>query len=309
VDPEISRTPTYLYVLLGLSIVLALGTFEYRNFRLEGERARLETELNTTKQEYASTSRSLLNNIDTLTQLLATTTSERDDLEANLRDEQQLIALMRTQIESVAGAVDVLQKLNDTDRELLEKYSRIYFLNENYVPKSLTPIPDTAVVEPEKEKLVLTDVWPFLHGMLEAASSTGIDLRVISAYRSFGVQGTLKSSYLVTYGSKTANKFSADQGYSEHQLGSTVDFTTAALGTKFTNIEKTPAYQWLLDNAYKYGFILSYPPANTYYVFEPWHWRFVGKELARDLHDNKKYFYDLSQREIDTYLVSLFDHD
>ncbi len=98
-----------------------------------------------------------------------------------------------------------------------------------------------------------------------------------------------------------------DQGYSEHQLGTTVDFTTSDIGTSFSGFEQTQAYQWLLDNAYKYGFTLSYPQGNTYYQFEPWHWRFVGKDLAERLHEEGISFYDLSQREINQYLVFLFD--
>ncbi|PJC82708.1 hypothetical protein CO006_02150, partial [Candidatus Roizmanbacteria bacterium CG_4_8_14_3_um_filter_35_14] len=61
------------------------------------------------------------------------------------------------------------------------------------------------------------------------------------------------------------------------------------------------------ENAYKYGFILSYPKQNTYYQFEPWHWRFVGMTLATKLHDTNQYFYNLAQREIDLYLISIFD--
>jgi D-alanyl-D-alanine carboxypeptidase len=171
----------------------------------------------------------------------------------------------------------------------------------------LVPIPPQYVYEPEKEKLISGELLPFLQTLLDDAHAEGVDLLVISAYRSFGTQGMLISAYTVTYGSKTANKFSADQGYSEHQLGTTVDFTTATLGAAFTNLQKVKAYQWLVANAYRYGFILSYPTTNTYYTFEPWHWRFVGKALARDLHDEHKYFYNLAQREIDTYLISLFD--
>lgn len=304
---EIHRTLTFPYVLLGFSVFLALGAFAYRNFRLEEERALLAAELRATKQDYASTSRYLLTNIDTLNQLLATTTSERDNLEQNLLEEQNVMDAMRSQIESVSDEVGTLQKLSGIDRELLEKYSRVYFLNENYVPKMLVPIPAPYVFEPKKEKLILSDVWPFLQTMQDDASREGIDLRVISSYRSFGAQSLLKSAYTVIYGSKAANKFSADQGYSEHQLGTTVDFTTPLLGAKFTALEKTAAYQWLIDNAYNYGFVLSYPKTNIYYIFEPWHWRFVGKSLALDLHDNKKYFYDLSQREIATYLATFFD--
>ena len=108
------------------------------------------------------------------------------------------------------------------------------------------------------------------------------------------------------YGSG-ANKFSADQGYSEHQLGTTVDFTTPDIGAGFSKFETTAAYTWLTDNAYKYGFALSYPKNNAYYQFEPWHWRFVGVELATKLHNDNMYFYDLNQRIIDTYLVYIFD--
>ena len=70
---------------------------------------------------------------------------------------------------------------------------------------------------------------------------------------------------------------------------------------------QTAAYTWLLNNAHTYGFILSYPKSNTYYIYEPWHWRFVGVDLAKDLHKAKKNFYDLDQREIDKYLITLFD--
>jgi D-alanyl-D-alanine carboxypeptidase len=71
--------------------------------------------------------------------------------------------------------------------------------------------------------------------------------------------------------------------------------------------DKTPAHQWMLKNAYKFGFVLSYPEKNSYYVFEPWHWRFVGTKLARDLRNQDQNFYDLDQRTIDTYLVNVFD--
>lgn len=300
-------SPRIRYALLALSILSALSSLGYRDFRLEQERDGLRSELMATKAEYASSSRQLLGNINTINQLLRATTDERDDLEANLRSEQEVIDAMQMQIESAIGEVGTLQKLNDTDRELLAKYSRVYFLNENYVPRSLTPIPGLYVFEPEKEKLLLTPVLPFLTELMTDAGSAGIDLRVLSAYRSFGTQSMLKSTYTMIYGSKTANKFSADQGYSEHQLGSTVDFTTVSLGAKFTTFAQVSAYQWLLDNGYRYGFILSYPKSNAYYAFEPWHWRFVGKALARELHESGKHFYDLSQREINTYLAALFD--
>jgi D-alanyl-D-alanine carboxypeptidase len=131
-------------------------------------------------------------------------------------------------------------------------------------------------------------------------------LRVVSAYRSFAEQMTLKSGYRVQYGTG-ANAFSAEQGYSEHQLGTTVDFTTPVIKGAYASFENTTAYAWLTKNAYKYGFILSYPKGNSYYVYEPWHWRFVGKDLADRLHDEGLDFYEMDQREIDEYLIRIFD--
>jgi len=133
-----------------------------------------------------------------------------------------------------------------------------------------------------------------------------IDLKIVSAYRSFYDQLVTKISYKTLYGSG-ANQFSADQGYSEHQLGTTIDFTTAKLDGLSLQFENQDAYAWLRGNAYKFGFVLSYPKNNSYYQYEPWHWRFVGIALATKLHDENKNFYDLTQREIDQYLISLFD--
>ena len=82
---------------------------------------------------------------------------------------------------------------------------------------------------------------------------------------------------------------------------------TTGLGGAFAGFDRTGAYQWLLANAYKYGFVLSYPANNPYYIYEPWHWRYVGVKLSTALHDQNKNFYDLDQREIDQYLADIFD--
>ena len=142
---------------------------------------------------------------------------------------------------------------------------------------------------------------------MSRAGRDNVSLEISSAYRSFGTQSSLKSSYLVTYGSG-ANQFSADQGYSEHQLGTAVDLTTSGLKPVLDiSFDKTPAFDWLTKYAYRYGFILSYPKNNAYYQYEPWHWRFVGVELATRLHNDGINFSDMDQREIDKYLASIFD--
>lgn len=210
------------------------------------------------------------------------------------------------QINGISTTVGTLQKLAETDPELLKKYSKVSFLNENYNPVGLSDIDSDFLFNKAKPQLFLTEALPYLTNLLKSARSEGLDLRVISAFRSFSTQASLKSEYKVTYGSG-ANAFSADQGYSEHQLGTTLDFTTTKIGDTFSGFDKTSEFEWLQKNAWKYGFILSYPAKNTYYVYEPWHWRFVGTALARKLQEDGKQFYDLDQRVIDSYLIKLFD--
>ena len=207
----------------------------------------------------------------------------------------------------IATTVGTLEKLSKTDRELLKKYSKVYFLNENYIPLDLTLIEPKYLFNVTSKLQFHTSAYPYLTQLLDTATQNNLKLQIISAYRSFGTQEALKSNYKVIYGAGTANQFSADQGYSEHQLGTTVDFTTPTVGASFAHFDEQAEYSWLAGNAYLFGFVLSYPKNNGYYVYEPWHWRFVGKALAKKLHDENKNFYDLDQREIDTYLAKIFD--
>ncbi len=232
--------------------------------------------------------------------------NENIKLSVNLKSEQETNTAFQNQIEGIKSTVGVLEKLSKTDSELLKKYSKVYFLNENYIPQKLVDIKLEYLWDKTKPSQIHADVWPHLDKMFSDARANNIDLQILSAYRSFDTQATLKSSYKVTYG-YGANKFSADQGYSEHQLGTTLDFTTSKNGSVLTGFEKTEAYNWLLQNAYKYGFVMSYPKENTFYIFEPWHWRYIGVYLATKLHEERQYFYALDQRVIDGYLIGIFD--
>ena len=239
---------------------------------------------------------------------LETLKSDHQKLTEHSIGQQEIIDSFSGQIENISSTVGTLDKLAKTDKELLKKYSKVYFLNENYVPAKLTEVDDSYAFQQSGGNLLIQEqVWSHLKRLMDEAREDDVELLVVSAFRSFDTQASLKSEYKVLYGAGTANQFSADQGYSEHQLGTAVDFTTPEVGASFSKFLSSPAYEWLLNNAYKYGFILSYPENNTHYRFEPWHWRFVGVSLAEDLHDDGKYFYDLDQREIDTYLIKLFD--
>jgi len=298
-----------LHIFLLIILIISVGTigyFGYQNYQLKKNKLVLESELSKTRADFDSTTKNLKLVIDSVQQELMTAKTERDDFEQKYNEEKNRMDSFSSQIEGIQGTVGILEKLSQTDPELLKKYSKVYFLNENYIPKEFIKIEPKYTFDPTKDYLVYSKIWQFLQDMLIAAENANIHIRVTSAYRSFGTQSGLKSSYTMTYGSG-ANKFIADQGYSEHQLGTTLDFTMSEIGATYLNFEKTPAYQWLLENAYKYGFILSYPKNNKYYQFEPWHWRFVGRSLAEKLHQEGKNFYDLDQREIDQYLISFFD--
>lgn len=228
------------------------------------------------------------------------------DLEDDYREERDRNEAFQDEIDRVTDTVRDLDKLAKLDKELLAKYSKVYFLNENYVPDKLTRIPAEHILAGKDEQFIHTDVLPFLEDLLKAAARDNVDLKVVSAFRSFDNQQFIKGEFTQTYG-EGANTFSADQGYSEHQLGTTVDLTDPATGGTYESFAATDAYSWLLEHAHRYGFILSYPHDNTFYVFEPWHWRFVGTDLARDLHQDGADFYDWPQREIDSYLIKIFD--
>ena len=252
----------------------------------------------------ASSTQILTQRVTNLEEGLALTSK---DFSQKLLEEQMKSANFEESINDISGTVGTLEKLSKTDKELLQKYSRVYFLSDNYVPMSLETINETYLNDLTKSLQFHTSALPFLERMLRAASKKNISIKIISAYRSFGTQSGLKANYLLTYGTGS-NQFSADQGYSEHQLGTAVDLTEEKLEPDLTiSFEATQAFDWLNKNAYKYGFVLSYSKGNAYYQYEPWHWRFVGVDLATRLHQDEINFSDLDQREIDTYLATIFD--
>jgi D-alanyl-D-alanine carboxypeptidase len=275
-----------------ISTVLT-GLLVYNYINLQGT----NTELSRTIAKLAST-----------TAIVDATMYEKNQLTEQLAAKDQELIDLSNRYEKLDKKNDTLKKLTTLDKELLQKYSKVFFLNENYTPAKLDNISSSFLFDTKKESDLHEDVIPFLEDMINDADDDNVTIKVVSAYRSFDTQIALKSGYKVTYGAGTANAFSADQGYSEHQLGTTIDLTTPALGSSLViSFENTEAFKWLSEYAYRYGFILSYPKGNAYYQYEPWHWRFVGKDLARYLYKNKKNFYDLDQRDINKYLLEIFD--
>ncbi len=127
-----------------------------------------------------------------------------------------------------------------------------------------------------------------LEELFAGAKSAGYGLVVSTAYRGYSYQKSLYNSYASKDGTAKADTYSARPGYSEHQTGLAVDIRdqsgTCSLEQCFSTV---PSAKWLAANAYKYGFILRYTKdkvAITGYEYEPWHFRYVGKELATEMH-------------------------
>ncbi len=282
----------FIRIILGIVVIIAVG------YSLITSQV--------TNKKYGDRIDTLNERVQILEDQFAVLRDENVNLSNALQRAQETASAVESRLKKVNNTVGDLTKLAQTDPELLQKYSKVFFLNEHYAPPSLAEIP-TKYTSGGRTLKIHSKVAKHLNNLLEAAEDDDLDLKVTSAFRSFNEQQNLKSNYSVTYGAGTANTFSADQGYSEHQLGTAVDFTTTTIGGTTLAFADTPEFKWLQKNAAKYGFTLSYPEGNSYYVYEPWHWRFVSRDLAEDLADDGKFFYDLDQREIDKYLTDFFD--
>ena len=121
--------------------------------------------------------------------------------------------------------------------------------------------------------------------MRSDAEKDGISINIISGYRSYAIQREVYNNYKRN-DPAGADTYSARPGHSEHQTGLSADINTASSTAGFEN---TKEYAWLNENAHNYGFILRYPKGKewiTGYIFEPWHWRYIGVETAGKLKES-----------------------
>ncbi len=117
--------------------------------------------------------------------------------------------------------------------------------------------------------------------MADAAKEAGCPILCNSPYRSYIKQQSLYNDYANRYSPDLADTYSARPGFSEHQTGLCVDIT--AEDAEYTSFDETDAFRWMLAHAHEYGFILRYGEGAEYvtgYIYEPWHYRYVGREAA-----------------------------
>lgn len=164
---------------------------------------------------------------------------------------------------------------------------------KSYVPPDLVSTSQAGITGGGKVRAVMIDD---LHAMTVAAAVAGNGIGVESAYRSYESQQSVFDSWVKQFGYARALQVSARPGHSEHQLGLAIDFRSEPGGSPFTGTwNTTPAGKWMKANAWQYGFVMSYPTgtmALTCYDYEPWHFRYVGRDLAALIHAS-----GLTQRE------------
>ena len=183
--------------------------------------------------------------------------------------------------------------LNNEKEDALILVDKLNLLDKNYKPKNIILLYD---IKDRKYVLDRTNIYLAkiaerpLQKMAEDAKKNGIEIRVSSGYRSYSYQSKLFSKYVNVHGKKNTQSFSAHPGASQHQLGTAIDF-----GTITDAYADTAEGKWMLKNAWKYGWSLSYPKGMehiTGYKWECWHYRYLGVEACKF---QKEWFGDIQQ--------------
>ena len=157
-----------------------------------------------------------------------------------------------------------------------------YRLPSTYVP----PLRSVTAAGFSSGGSVRRDVIPDLAALRAAAHRAGVPLGIRSAYRSYATQAWTYRLWVRILGRSLALRSSARAGHSEHQLGTAIDFTVPGGSAPWSYRDwasQTRTGAWLKANAWRFGFVMSYPrgmSSRTCYDYEPWHYRWVGREIA-----------------------------
>lgn len=183
---------------------------------------------------------------------------------------------------------EILPAIKNGD-DLLVLVNKKYQLPSSYTPSGLVNA-STSGIRIVSSSLIRSILISDLTELGNAAKTSGIDLAIISGYRSYATQAATYQNWVNSYGgdANAADQISARAGHSQHQLGTTIDFTTNECGDKIGSVfHNTKASKWLAENAWKYGFVIAYPSGAetiTGYSYESWHYRYIGKSNASSWH-------------------------
>lgn len=170
--------------------------------------------------------------------------------------------------------------INNNELILVNKY---YYLDNNYTPKNLVNVSSKHGTGKLKK-----EVYEAFKLMYNDAAKDNLYLYISSPYRSYNRQNVLYNTYVKKDGKSKADTYSARPGYSEHQTGLAFDLGTAE-NHDINEFVESKEFKWMKNNAHKYGFILRYPYGKKYitgYIYEPWHYRYVGIDAATYIYNN-----------------------
>jgi len=182
----------------------------------------------------------------------------------------------------------------NTPKILVNKYN---YVSEDYIPENLENIDLKYARSGMKLVNYAKDAF---EEMAKAAEKDGYRIIAMSSYRSYNYQVNLYNRYKIADGQEAADTYSARAGFSEHQTGLAIDIYNGI--EDYTNFEKTKEFTWMQDNAYKYGFILRFPKdkvKQTGYQYESWHYRYVGKDIAKYTKENNICFEEYYVQKIE----------
>jgi D-alanyl-D-alanine carboxypeptidase len=185
---------------------------------------------------------------------------------------------------------DVIDSYTITNpEELLSLVKRGFYLPASYVPANL--VSPKVLISPNSQDSQLVKVAAdALEKMVASAKSEGYFLILASGYRSYDRQLEIYNQFEALYGGLYAAEYVAAPGTSEYQTGLGIDLTSQSVvdGEKLV-FGDTKEYQWVLENAHKFGFIVRYKTSDaniTGVAHEPWYVRYVGEEIAKIIFDN-----------------------
>ncbi len=195
--------------------------------------------------------------------------------------------------DKILGICDgITEEFLSDGNDLLTVVDKCFALPFDWVPNDLMPISDYGIpVSSASKKFLLRKIAIMdLYDLINDAKDEGINLIVLSAYRSYDEQYELYKNRLAIYGEVYTNESTASPGHSEHQLGTAVDLASFYFESGKMKISNDiNALKWLKMNSYKYGFVISYPEGSsgiTGIIYEPWHIRYVGKKNALEIFDS-----------------------
>ena len=175
---------------------------------------------------------------------------------------------------------DEPQKANIDNRELM-LINKYYYLDENYTPDTITNISPSYAYEGNS---INEEVLTAFKDLAAEAKLAGYTILINSSYRDYNSQKEVWDSRKTLYGTRQADSFAARAGHSEHQTGYAID--VADFYDVNDTFGETESFIWMKENCYNFGFILRYPEDKeeiTGYSYEPWHYRYVGKEIAKEI--------------------------